>query len=645
MLLHVLMQHKHNRDMMQASQYVTELVASDSNIQQFLINKRTPDEASVLKPVLQRYINHQPYIASLILHGQFAERLIEVNQSGFEKEQSQSDTSTDFSNKNHNSYDNQSFSLGKLNGEDLGKIKIRWKEGIGNSFQTTIQGTTLLLSGVCFILVFLLSYSVILKRYTKEQNQLTKHLSQLVSHDLSNRLDPRTYSKDIAELSTYINRVLTELEETRKQKLLSQDSCRQLERHQNEAVRHLDKQAKQIELVYTELQEGLNRLFSILSCGLIIIDHEYRIHWSNQTLERLLRFAKLEEDMIHDERLKRCLAPLVRFQTTDRIDDLCAWPQPSLGCAASCRIRAVAVPTQDASKLFFVTVEEDSGFPQQRTPEFFSHRLVLDVLSQLSDEKREESSEFETAENELKNERLWACLSRIERYQEYENDKQGDVKSIRLTGWLQQCIEKNDLYCEALHIVPQTTETDIQLKVQPDRLEEMILSAMEILSHKVEVTGDSVKPVTVRTYLNARGKPVIEWMIPEIEQSDIQYFKEAFGGRRPLYCDQFTEEPVAIGQLEHDIGLTLFQFLRQHFRAYAECMYSAGKHLGIIRLVIERYDFPEKPDMNQVKNDQETPDDQKQKNKDIQIKGILQNFLGKNDSVRFMEEKNIIHPQ
>lgn len=643
MFLLMFFQHKHNRDMIHTGQYLAGLISSDNDIQEILPTAQNPEEAQILQPILKRYIDSHPNIQSCTLFGAFHIQLVVVentaNQPPTASDPITTETYTE-SEIQSSRFEDQLFPLEALNGNELGKIRLRWNSGNGGTFQHTLQQVVMILSGISFFLVLAASYLWLLKRYSNEHYRLSKHLSQLVTNNLSTRLDPRSYSKDIAELSTYINRILTELEEARKQRILAQDSYRQMERTQNDSIRFMEKQSKQIASLYEEMQLGLNRLFSLLPCGLMIIDQEFRIQWSNSVSERLLRFANLDDGTIQDDRIKRCLSPLVRLKTTEKISDICAWPQPSLGIAASCRIQAAAVPAQDASPLYFVTIEEDSGFPQQHTPEYFSHRLVIDVLSRINGINIcEETGNQWNSEVEFDNESLWRCLGRIERYQEFEQDRTGKVTTIRLTNWLQTMTEKNDLYSELLTIIPQTAESDVQINVPEDRFSEMVSTIVEIVFQKIHPATVSAALMSVRTYWNARGKPVIEWMVPDAKHDDIMYLKEVFGGRHPLHCDQFHSEPLEIGKLEFDISLTVFHFLRQYFRAYVECMYSSGKQLGIVRLIVERYQFPEKNQSIGPVEIQEKPEIKSKTKPESEIKNILQNFLGKIEPERSVSLK------
>ncbi len=642
-ILSVLVNHKRNLELIQDSQYLAYLIASDETIRSVLSNPQDVFDTEIMQNRLRRYLDHNPSIDSFAIIDAFKKVLFKIDRPNRVNPSFSLETQPFLSLTSTNSLspDNMvelPLTADNQDKKELGKIRIQWDLDSESMIVHTLNRLTLIVSGISLILAFLFSYFVILKRYSKEHHRLSSQLGLLVSGDYSNRLEPRSFSRDVAEISTYINRVLSELEEARKQRMLSQDSFRQMERHHHETLRALDKQTKQIEAVYAEVQEGVSRLLSLLSCGLLIVDHEYHIHWMNQPAERLLRFADFDDDILKDERLKRSLAPLVRFRTADKIDDICAWPQPSLGCAASCRIRAITIPTPDDSKLFFIVVEEDSGFPQQHSPEFFSHRLVLDILSHLNDTQTSEDDDsvWRDGDQTKQNQRLWECLSRIERYQKMEKGEVGTVQRIRLAQWLQKIVSEKEAYPDQLHLISQPVESDVQVKVPDLAFYEMVQSVLDIVlsvTRDEENTNNPHKPITIRVYWNARGKPVIEMLIQDCSQQGVHDLKETFGGRRPLHCDQLGGESMNLAQLEHDIQLTLYQFLRQNFRSYVECSYSAGKHLGIVRLVIERFLFNEKPEtieVNQVEPETFTKSSEVSQS---EIKTILQNYLGKKDSV------------
>ena len=601
MILLSVVKHKRTRDLVQHCNHVAKQISDSPAIREYLLEQNNPAKAEEIRVFLQGLITGNPFLSELILVGPFHKVLFHVTPEETPGPQDGLEDPAFSSPEKVAEGDNASYlddvgeflvPLGTDRSQNLGWLRLHWNEIVTKYYYRSLGRLILTLATVSFCLTFFLSYFVLLRFFTGEHHRLTVRLSKIISGHYAQRVDPQTFSREAAEVGTYVNRILTELEESKKKLLILEDNVKQAEKNHTDSLQHLDSKTRAIEAIYTEMRTGLQQLFSLMWCGVMILDDEYRVHWINEPAERLLRFARQDEDILEDERLRRCLSPLIKLNKTGRIDDLCVWPQASLNRPASCRVRANKIPSMDGSKLFFVLLQEESGYPKQRGSDHFSQRLVMEILPCWNAARDSEASAGESSGKEEEwGYRLNKCVERLQRFYRFERGQYGPSQSLRLSTWLRDHYASDDLFSEYLHVMPSSQESEVSLTAPEPLLVELLDTSLEMISAGPVVESQPcLRSMSIRTGLNARGKPVIEIIVPEATRHEAAYFKDAFGNRWPLSSDQ-SQEGGLLPQFEQDIRLTLFQLVRQILKVSVECVYSAGKKLAIIRLTVDQHTF------------------------------------------------------
>ncbi len=476
-----------------------------------------------------------------------------------------------------------------------GAMRLRWRPEATWMYFDLLKKGILCVCGGCFIITFIFTYLFLLRSYTSEYSRMVKTLSLISGSDYSQRIDIHSFSRHVSEIGVFLNRLLAEIQTEKKKVAGLDESLRDIEKSYANYRKLLEMKTKELNTCRKEMRQGILILFDLLWCGVVVIDDTYRIHYINEKAERLLRFARFEEDVIVDETLKNCLAPLVRYDTVERIEDLCVWSQTDQQRSVSCRIRATSIPADDHLRLFYLLLNEESGFPRQRDSMYFSERLVIDILARgRSDKETFDSlhSSQQVVGFAIEN-RFRECLRRIEDFRNLECSQFGQIVPIRLAAWLQKRFEADDLFSENLNIVTMMQEVDITMYVPELCLRELIDSAIFLITYlSGNGNNGAMKTLAVRASVDSRGKPVVTFTIPHISRKDTHNLQDVFGERGRLICESGEEKQLSLDELEHDICVSLYLCIKKIMKIKTDCIYSENKQLATLRFTIEKHIFP-----------------------------------------------------
>jgi len=383
---------------------------------------------------------------------------------------------------------------------------------------------------------------------------------------------------------------LAEMEQERKTTSILDDTLRQTERGCSDYRKSLQRMENELKAVRQEMQDGLIALFESIWCGVMVIDSDYAVLSANEQSVRLLRFAKVENGVIADDRLRRCLEPMIRLGAKKEIDDLCVWPQTAMNRSVSCRVRSLPVPTGDGSRLFFLLLREESGYPKHLSSNLLLERLVLDCANGDGDSygKNSAASPISRAEIQFKR-----CLRRIEALRRLEKGEAGVIQPIRLPSWIREHLQAEDLFSDYLHIDANTPNMDIQIHAPENVLQEMMECFLSILSHWASKKDDRQQSanLAVRALLDSRGKAVLTFMISDVARNHAAYLNDLVNERVGLACEE-NNGSLTVDELEQDICLSLFRVVKSLLRIQLEYVYTESKRMVTLRLGIDNRSLP-----------------------------------------------------
>ena len=469
-----------------------------------------------------------------------------------------------------------------------GTIKIRWRSDATWKFFRLLKLGVAYTSLSALLIAFMLGFFLLARTYDREYTRFVKNLTIVCGGDYSQRIDAQSFSKGMSEIAVHVNRILHDTEEEKKKCEVLDQSLRQIERGCSDYRRNLYERSSELDSVRREMRESLVQLFDMLWCGIVILDDNYRIHYINDQADRLLRFARLEDSFINDERIHNCLAPLVRQKSVDAVDDLCVWPQPSLGQSVSCHIRASRIPTGGSERLYFMLLREEGGYPKNHNSAYFSERLVLDYLVRDADD---EYGEFNPIGASWHEERFRACLRRLDTFHALEKGNVGPITSIRLTTWLRNHFSDDDLFSDCINLDANVPDLDISLRIPEKILREMLDTMMVLCLRFMDGNrSKSSKYTVLRASLDSNGKPMITLSLPDISKKDATTIHDVLNERMPANQDGDSYDDTIEG-LEIDICYSLFRCVKQLMKAHIVCVYSEIKKLAMVRLTIENHTF------------------------------------------------------
>lgn len=474
-----------------------------------------------------------------------------------------------------------------------GIMQVKWRPDATWRYFRLLKVGIAYITGFAFCIAYLFAYLLIRKTYDREQTRLAKSLSAICGSDYSQRIDTQSYSKGASEIGVHLNRILHEIEEEKKKSEILDQSLRQIERGCSDYRRALTERSGELDTMRREMRMALINLFDLLWCGIIVIDDQYRIQYINEQAERLLRFARLEDSVIMDERLKTCLSPLVRHGSVDAIDDLCVWPQPSLGQSVSCHVRASRIPTGGGDRLYYLLLREEGGYPKKHNSAYYSERLVLDYL--VHDTRLEETGgkeRFFSEKSILQGDRFRACLRRLETFHALEKGDVGPVSLIRLTSWLRNHYRDEDLAPLRLQLDANIPDLDVSLRIPERILRELMDTILVLINGLIEFDKSRIsQSVVIRASLDSRGKPMITISLPRMTKKESAHIHEVLNERVEARQNECPQDSSSLEDMEMDICYSLFRCVKQLLRAHIVCVYSEIKKLAMVRLTIENQTF------------------------------------------------------
>lgn len=474
-------------------------------------------------------------------------------------------------------------------------LRIRWQPEATWMVFNRLKWLVFWIAGLTFVVNGLLAFFVFTKIFNKEQSRLAKALSTIVNGDRSNRIDTKSFTKGLSEIGVYFNKLLTETEQAKRTSAILDDTLRQTERGCSDYRRSLKQINDQLDSMRHEMREGMISLFDQLWCGVVIFDEDFQIHYRNDKSQQLLRFAKIENDYLIDDRLRGCLEPMVRLNTRDKIDDVCVWSQTTLNRPVSCRIRSIPVPAAEGHRLYFLLLKEEDGYPTWIGSSVFLERLILDCCNgQLNGQGlNDTTSSYHNLAYES-DMQFQQCLKRIESLRNLEKGEVGPVRLIRFPQWLRNRFESEDLFSQYLHIDANTPDMDVQLRLPELLLSELIDSIVSIYT-RISHNGANVKQnqsIIMRISPDSHGKPVLTIMLPHCSRNQAFSLKDVLEDRMNLACEQKKDRTLTLDELEHDICLSLFRIIKRLLHIQLECVYTESKRLATTRMTIEQHVFP-----------------------------------------------------
>ncbi len=345
------------------------------------------------------------------------------------------------------------------------------------------------------------------------------------------------------------------------------------------------------------IRSSLINLFEIVWSGVVLIDGQYQIHYINKRAERLLRFAQFDKDCILDERLRRCLTPLVKFHSVECVDDLCVWPQPALGHSVSCQIRAVSIPVGDGFFYYLVLVREESGFPKFHGSSYFSERLVIDILAKETPSPVLTLLKGETKESAIGSGleyRFRECLRRIERFREIERGFAGSVKTFRLAAWLKDHFRADDLFSEHLNVMSSGPNVEVMIKVPERLLVELVDNTVELIVRIGYQINDRIRtPISLHASIDSRGAPVLSFDMPHFTRKEASFLHDLLEERIGFGYEKQNNDRLSFEELERDIIVSIYRFVKRLLQVNVECVFSESKKMATILMVIENHTFPD----------------------------------------------------
>lgn len=593
---------KRINDLTSHSIRISSQIAGLPPLRTYLLEQNDAPSQPEAEKLLRLLIDGDPFIEELVLIDQFGKIpfSIQITQEGLSVDSET--TSPSFPLEQYLPQHKPSLNeedweyripLSLESGVTWGMVKMRWRSDATWKYFRLLRLGIAYLTVTGFSVSFLLGFILIRRTYDREFGRLAQNLSLICRSDYTQRIDTQSFSKGIAEIGVHVNRILHDTEEEKKKAEVLDQTLRQIERGCSDYRRALNDRSGEMEAMRREMRESLIQLFDMLWCGILVLDENYRIHFINDQAERLLRFAKLEDSFLADDRLRSCLSPLIRQKSVDAIDDLCVWPQPSLGQSVSCHIRASRILVGGNERLYFLLLREEGGYPKKHNSAYFSEKLLLDYLVR---DSGLEQSVMEGAvgcrtDAARQEDRFRACLRRLEIIHALEKGDLGPVTSIRLTTWLKNHFSDDDLFSEYLNLDVNVPDLEISLRT-PERIFRELLDTMLILIGRLMEPRklDPSQYLVLRASLDSNGKPMITLSLPGLTKREAMLIHELLNERvASTILDE--SKDGSLEDLEMDICYSLFRSVKQILRAHVVCVYSEIKKLAMVRMTIENHSF------------------------------------------------------
>ncbi|MDP8242699.1 MAG: hypothetical protein P9L94_01360 [Candidatus Hinthialibacter antarcticus] len=468
-----------------------------------------------------------------------------------------------------------------------GVLRVRWQpEATEMYFNRLKNGAYYMVIGF-FVFVALFVFWLLRITYEKEHMRMAAELRIASSGNSNYQLEPQSYSSIMAEISAYINRLQRGHEEARSKSHVLDDALRQAERGCADSRKSLEIHSQSMESMRKEMREGLNTILELSWSAVLIIDHNFRLHYINPSAERLLRLVQRDKEVIDDERLRRCLSPLITQSKAERIDDLCAWPQPGLGRSLSCRIRAAQLPVVDSLKLFIVLLREESGYPSALDSSYFSERVLRDLISPRGTRLPWIDSRDAPLDADVER-RFKTCLQRIVFFHDLERRKVEPMVSVRFSRWLRERFLAEDLFSEHLNLNVHAADADISLCIPEKSTAELIDCLIILIGQLADYDKHSEnKPIDMYASSDSQGQPVLTLSIICGSRKRAQWMQDVLDEQ----CDLLQESALddyTLDRLERDVCYCIYRCAKDILRVKVETVYSENKHIASIHVLFPR---------------------------------------------------------
>lgn len=468
-----------------------------------------------------------------------------------------------------------------------GVLRVRWQpEATDQYFNRLKNGAYYTVVGF-FMVTALFVFWLLRITYDKEHLRMAAELRIASTRNSNYQLDPQSYSSIMAEISAYINRLQRGYEEAHSKSAMLDDALRQAERGCADSRKSLELHSKSMESMRKEMREGLSTILELSWSAVLIIDHEYRIHYINPSADRLMRLVQREKEVVDDERLRRCLSPLITQSKAERIDDLCAWPQPGLGRSLSCRIRAAQLPAMDTLKLFIVLLREESGYPSALDSSYFSERVLRDLISPRGARLPWLDSRDEPFDADVER-RFKTCLQRIVFFHDLERRKVEPVVSVRFSRWLRERFLAEDLFSEHLNLNVHAADADINLCIPEKSTAELIDCLIVLIGQLADYDKHNQnKPIDMYASSDSQGRPVLTLSIICGSRKRAQWMQDVLDDQ----CDLLQESALneyTLDRLERDVCYCIYRCAKDLLRVKIETVYSESKHIASVHVLFPR---------------------------------------------------------
>ncbi len=481
--------------------------------------------------------------------------------------------------------------------ERWGVLRARWQPEATELYFDRLKNAAFYFVVAIFILSSLLVFWLLRITYDKEQQRLAAELRVAVSANTNYQIDPQTYSSIMAEIGAYINRLQSNFEDAHSKSIVLDDALRQAERGCADSRKSLELNSQSMESMRKEMRDGLNTIFEMSWSSVLIIDQDFQIHYINKPAERLLNLIQREKDVVEDERIRRCLAPMTAQAKVDQIDDLCAWPQPRVGRSISCRIRASKLPSVDSLKLFIILLKDESGYPSALDSSYFSERVLRDLISP----RGAKLPWLETPDAVLDADverRFKTCLKRIVFFHDLEQRKVEPLVSVRFSRWLRERFLAEDLFSEHLNLNVHTSDADISLCIPEKSATELIDCLITLLGQLADYEHSTEnKPIDMFASTDSHGRPVLTLSTTCVSRKRALWMQDVLDDQCDLLQESQLDE-YTLDRLERDVCFCIYRSAKDLLRVKVETVYSDNKHIASVHVV-----FPNGQSQPRVKGD------------------------------------------
>ncbi|MBI1387293.1 MAG: hypothetical protein GC154_02450 [bacterium] len=601
-----LLQEHRIQELASHSGHVASLIGDDEAIRAFVEDQPDAPSQEAIENTFHQLVDGDPFLEELSLLDPFGKMRVRVSRP--EEEGSSHAPVKRASPSLHEIISTGRPALSQESGEYFvplvfhektrwGVLRVRWRpESTSGYFNLLKKGA---FHGVAalFIGVFTLVYFSLKWSYERQQKRLFEEIRTAAGGGYAQRIDPKSFSGVMADVSIYINRILKEAEEEKNKNAVLDDALRHVERSYADSRKTVDLQTDRIESMRKEMREGLKAIFALDWCGVMIVDAEYKLHYANSAAERLLRLIQRNENLIDDERLRRCLAPMIVENAAEKVDDLCSWPQPGVTRTFSCRVRSVPIPTEGNENLYAVVLREESGFPNVSGSSYFSERVLREMLSSkneifpiLHGDDRDALIDGD-AERRFK-----TCLKRIVFYHELERNKLGPVVSVRFSRWLRDRFIAEDLFSDHLNVNIQPGDSDMNLCVPEKAAAELIdclITMMGRLYPDDEVEMDDV--VDLHPSVDGVGKAVLTISMSSISRKRALLIQDVIEDRCDLF-DSNKGNHYTLDRLERDVCYSVFRCVRDQLKVRIESTFSENKRMLSVLITFSQHALTQKAD-------------------------------------------------